>query len=211
MTWNVVLAVQRSAAASTDRDTSRSRAWWRSLWPRPDTHSSQPDETLSHHALRRTVRGRQCPAPIPGAVHYVSQVLFDKSRNIVPTCAKLAHVAAYEMLPRVGERVTRRPRCSPARRRPGCSLVHRRQSRIHDVDEHERGVARKVNEDVVRGVIGPWLSQLDAFAPDIQRAPALKGFLRRRACGIVVPQRHLRVSACPMRMTLVPNSDEAPT
>ena len=59
----------------------------------------------------------------------------------------------------------------------------------YDVDEHEGVVAREMNVDVVRRVIGAVPRQLDPLTPDLQGVAVGEGHLRYRPGRVVVPQQ----------------------
>jgi hypothetical protein len=60
-------------------------------------------------------------------------------------------------------------------------------------------------------MVGAVPGQVDALAADLQAAVLGEGLLVRGPGRVIVAQQQRRVSSCPMRVTWLPNSADAPT
>ena len=149
------------------------------------TLERRPDVLAVLHEIRRRVDGVD---RVPRALRDVLHVLLVEG-EVVPR-AEPAHVAADEVLPRVGKS------CGGGRDVAldvlgEVALVDGRPARVDDVHEHERVVVGQVDEDVVGRVIRAVPRQLDTFASDLESAAVLKGLFGSGPCGVVVPQQEL--------------------
>src|SRR2546425_9103353 len=123
---------------------------------------------------------------LPDAGVHVGHVLLVQGHVVAR--AEPADVASDEVLPRI---IERDGRSRDVARNVFGEVAHRDRcpSRVDDVDQHQGVVVRKVDVDVVRGVIRPAPFELDAFATDFQRAAVSERLLRRRPGGVVVPHQ----------------------
>jgi hypothetical protein len=113
-----------------------------------------------------------------------------------------AHVAADEVLPRVGERGIRG--FDVAGHVLGeLALANRRPARVDYVDEHQRVVVGEMDEDVVGRVVGAVPGQLDAFASDLEGAAVLEGLFWWGPGGVVVAEQQFP-------RLLVPDASDVP-
>ena len=81
---------------------------------------------------------------------------------------------------------------------------------VDDVDQHQGVVIGKVDEDVVRRVVGAMRGQLDALTGNLKGVAVLEGHLRRRAGRVVVAQQQPPGLLMAMRTTFPSNSEDAP-
>ena len=100
--------------------------------------------------------------------------------------AQPAHVAADEVLPRVGQGL------GGGGDGAGDVLVEVEAVERHpagqvDVDQHQRVVGREVDVDVVGRVVGAVPGQVDPLPADAQRAVGLEGHVGHRPGRVVVP------------------------